>query len=98
MSVVFKFHPPSALLIHVHSGAAIHFMRELPGNCQKNPRNAKTKKPAAGGGAAGFQYRSSDWEEECRYSCKQPWEEEWAASHIEGQREEVHPFDKYDYI
>jgi len=62
-----------------------------------NPQRQKRKKPAAGGGAAGFQYRSSDWEEECRCSCKQPWEEEWAASAIEVQREEVHPFDKYDY-
>jgi hypothetical protein len=38
------------------------------------------KKPAAGGGAAGFlKEPNSDWEEECRCSYKQPWEEEWAA-------------------
>jgi hypothetical protein len=37
----------------------------------------KRKKPAAGGGAAGFRKEpNSDWEEECRCSSRQTWEEE----------------------
>jgi len=38
----------------------------------------KTKKPAAGGGAAGFSKDwNNGWEEECRCSVRRPWEEEW---------------------
>ena len=59
----------------------------------------KTKKPAAGGGAAGFPIEpNDDWEEECRHSRSRPWEEEWAFCTIEASWEEVRCFDKYDYI
>ncbi len=55
----------------------------------------ETKKPAAGGGAAGFSKEpNNDWEEECRCSNRRPWEEEWAGLKFEALREEVHRFDE----
>jgi hypothetical protein len=57
----------------------------------------KTKKPAAGGGAAGFpKYLNTDWEEECQCSVERPWEEEWPFC-IEALREEVHCFDRSEH-
>ncbi|NLS17229.1 hypothetical protein HGP16_11745 [Rhizobium sp. P40RR-XXII] len=54
----------------------------------------ETKKPAAGGGAAGFlQEPNSEREEECRCSRSRPWEEEKDVRKNEGMREEMHRFD-----
>jgi hypothetical protein len=56
----------------------------------------ETKKPAAGGGAAGFRKEpNSNWEEECCSSHKRPREEDKVACKSETMREEVHRFDKF---
>ncbi|OAV49079.1 hypothetical protein A6U98_12560 [Rhizobium sp. WYCCWR10014] len=56
--------------------------------------SAKTKKPAAGGGAAGFRKKPNDsWEEECCHSTGDPGRRMGRLS-IEGMREEVHRFDR----
>jgi hypothetical protein len=58
----------------------------------------ETKKPAAGGGAAGFRKEPiSNWEEECCRSYERSWEEEGILRNLEAVREEVHCFDKNDY-
>ena len=67
--------------------------------CMGEKTGPKMEKPAAGGGAAGFPIEpNGDWEEECRHSRSQPWEEEWAFCTIEASWEEVRCFDRYDYI
>ena len=58
----------------------------------------KTKKPAAGGGAAGFRKEpNSDWEEECRRSYRCPLG--GGVGHLinEALREEVHRFVENDF-
>ena len=85
----------------VASGAEFHRIRlisPLVASCP-NAVGHQKKKPAAGGGAAGFPIEpNDDWEEECRHSRSRPWEEEWAFCIIEASWEEVRCFDKYDYI
>ncbi|NKL26597.1 hypothetical protein GFL92_07175 [Rhizobium leguminosarum bv. viciae] len=58
---------------------------------------AKTKKPAAGGGAAGFRKKPNDsWEEECCHSTDDPGRR-MGRLYIEGMREEVHRFDRNNH-
>ncbi len=55
----------------------------------------KTKKPAAGGGAAGFPKRTNNgWEEECRCSDRRPLGGGVGRLKHEALREEVHRFDE----
>ncbi|NKM55158.1 MULTISPECIES: hypothetical protein [Rhizobium] len=59
--------------------------------------SAKTKKPAAGGGAAGFRKEPNDsWEEECCRSTDDPGRR-MGRLYIEGMREEVHRFDRNNH-
>ncbi|APO77323.1 hypothetical protein AM571_PB00025 (plasmid) [Rhizobium etli 8C-3] len=54
----------------------------------------KTKKPAAGGGAAGFSKElNNGWEEECRCSVRRPLGGGVGRLKHEALREEVHCFD-----
>ncbi|WP_165448406.1 hypothetical protein [Rhizobium leguminosarum] len=58
---------------------------------------AKTKKPAAGGGAAGFRKKPNDsWEEECCHSTDDPGRR-MGRLYIKGMREEVHRFDRNNH-
>jgi hypothetical protein len=53
----------------------------------------KTKKPAAGGGAAGFSKKlNNGWEEECRCSVRRPLGGGVGRLKHEALREEVHRF------
>ncbi|MGO7286880.1 hypothetical protein ACCT25_31735, partial [Rhizobium ruizarguesonis] len=55
------------------------------------------KKPAAGGGAAGFRKKPNDsWEEECCHSTDDPGRR-MGRLYIEGMREEVHRFDRNNH-